>query len=643
MGAMSLWAICATASDAPVPNESNGQCDAQEDGCGQQPKRSLFAKGYGAPGFSIDSGFFLGTGPGITIDYGSGASPVARFVDDIALGGDPQANGNATSGGAIAIGWRSRANNGSVVIGNNSVANSVNNSVALGTGAVAARNDVVSVGSATSLHAVAHVAAGVQAADAINVGQLSPLVATLGGAIDGASGAVTIPDFTVGGARQPSLADAIGTMNGRITANDTAVASLTDQLSDGTVGLVQQATAGAPITVGAGADGTIVNFANNAGTTRTLSGLRAGALVDDSADAVSGAQLYGTNLLVSANATDITGIFNALAYLSNGAAGLVLQDAETRNLTVATHTGGNAVSVSGTAGERRLAGIADGAMEAGSNDVVNGAQLHAVNQWIGALDGRVTNLMTDIADIQREIGDLSPGVAGVVTYDDATRGRVTLGGPDGTQLTNLAPALIAAGSTQMVNGGQLFDFNGFFEGKLGDLSGRAEDLEKQWADIEKDIADGTVSPGHFDGDAGGDRIGNVAPGIADTDGVNVGQLKELMDDAIKQAQGHTDRQADAFDRSLESYRKELRQRFKQQDKRIDRVGAMGAASTHMAINATVVPGYAGQAALGVGAQNGKSAVSMGYAMPVGKSASFSVGGTFSGSERSSGVGLNISL
>ena len=46
-------------------------------------------------------------------------------------------------------------------------------------------------------------------------------------------------------------------------------------------------------------------------------------------------------------------------------------------------------------------------------------------------------------------------------------------------------------------------------------------------------------------------------------------------------------------------------------------------------------------AVGVGAQNGKTALSIGYQRAIGERAAFTIGGAFSGDERSAGVGYGF--
>ena len=102
-----------------------------------------------------------------------------------------------------------------------------------------------------------------------------------------------------------------------------------------------------------------------------------------SKDAVNGSQLAGVRDdlqgQITQNSNDITNIKNEL---NNGSVGLVQQADKDATVTVAKGTGGNKVDVSGTAGDRVITGVANGAVTSGSKDAVNGSQLNATNQAV---------------------------------------------------------------------------------------------------------------------------------------------------------------------------------------------------------------------------------------------------------------------
>ncbi|WP_274428677.1 ESPR-type extended signal peptide-containing protein, partial [Achromobacter arsenitoxydans] len=151
--------------------------------------------------------------------------------------------------------------------------------------------------------------------------------------------------------------------------------------------------------------------------------LAPGALSVGSQDAVNGSQLYATNQNVAGNTTAITSLdgrvtgntssitamdgrvikntgdlVNLTNALNNGTQGLVRQDAGSRNITVAKSLDGTLVDLTGTAGARTLTGLRAGALNAGSQEAVNGSQLFATNQTmagnstaIGSLQGLVSS------------------------------------------------------------------------------------------------------------------------------------------------------------------------------------------------------------------------------------------------------------
>ncbi len=109
------------------------------------------------------------------------------------------------------------------------------------------------------------------------------------------------------------------------------------------------------------------------------------------------------------------------------------------------------------------------------------------------------------------------------------------------------------------------------------------------------------------------------------------------------AKTYTDQQiAGAMGADLSSFEQQTNARFDQQDKRIDRLGAMGEASSHMAMSAAGA-GENGRLAAGVGFYNNQTALSVGYAKALGTRATFNIGAAFSSSEVSGGVGFGVDL
>ena len=207
----------------------------------------------------------------------------------------------------------------------------------------------------------------------------------------------------------------------------------------------------------------------------------------DSAGSVSvgaaGALRQITNLAPGSDANDAATVGQVQAAIDsvNGAvANAVLY-------TDATQT---AVTLEG-AGGTTISNVADGTLSAASSEAVNGSQLFATNQQVGANAGDIGTLQTDVsanagditnlqsdvaaqgttinnlqvavgdnsADIAVNAGDISQLQDTAVQYDDATQASVTLGGAGGTGITNLVAGTVSAGSSDAVNGAQLFATN----------------------------------------------------------------------------------------------------------------------------------------------------------------------------------------
>ena len=166
---------------------------------------------------------------------------------------------------------------------------------------------------------------------------------------------------------------------------------------------------------------------------------------------------------------------------------------------------------------------------------------------------------------------------------------------------------------------------------------------------------GTVSVGS----AGNERrVTNVANGVAATDAANVGQMQAGDAQTLASANDYTDRTAtetltaskaytdsrfQTFDDDFNALRNDVDHRFSQQDRRIDRMGAMSSAMMGMSLNAAGSRSPRGRVAVGAGWQNGESALSVGYAKQIGERASFSIGGAFSNDDKSAGVGFGFDL
>ena len=170
--------------------------------------------------------------------------------------------------------------------------------------------------------------------------------------------------------------------------------------------------------------------------------------------------------------------------------------------------------------------------------------------------------------------------------------------------------------------------------------------------------------------ANGTRIRNVAEGTEPTDAVNLNQMEagdmmavaaakkyaDVRDDLILAAankhaavgdtqtlaasKAYTDQKFAVWNDTFAHYQQQVDLRFDRTDARIDRSGAMQTAMAQMTASAAGVR-TVNRMAVGVGAQNGKAALSLGYQRALGDKAALTIGAAFSGNERSAGVGYGF--
>ena len=521
------------------------------------------------------------------VAIGAGANADTTAVADghaIAIG----SGASATGGRAIAVGRSANATGArSIALGQQSSATHTD-SVALGTSSVTDRNNTVSVGSATLRRQITNVAAGTQATDAVNFSQLQGTAQSVATAIGGGStmnpdGTITAPSFTLGDGNGGTtvvnnLGAAVTNLDGRVTTNEGDITNLQQQISNGTIGLVQQANAGDNLTVGAATDGAAVDFTGTAGE-RKLIGVADGDVSATSKEAINGSQLYTTNQQVAQNTTNITnldgrvttneGDINQLRQdMNNLPAGMVEQAAAGDNLTVGKNTDGAAVDFTGTAGERKLIGVANGDVSATSKEAINGSQLHGVSDSVASaigagstvnadgsitapsftvgdgnggttivrnvgdavsnLDGRVTTNEGDITNLQQQIGD---GTIGLVQQanagDNLTVGKDTDGAAvdfTGTagerKLIGVANGDVSATSKEAINGSQLHGVSDSVASAIG--AGSTVN------------ADGSITAPSFtvgDGNGGTTIVRNVGDAVSNLDGrvtTNEGDITNLQ-------------------------------------------------------------------------------------------------------------------
>ncbi|ARR58315.1 YadA-like family protein [Escherichia coli] len=311
--------------------------------------------------------------------------------------------------------------------------------------------------------------------DAINGSQLYGLADSftsyLGGGADiSDAGVLTGPTYTIGGTDYNNVGDALAAIN----------TSFSTSLGDA---LLWDATA-------KGGDGAFSAGRGTDNTASIITNVADGAISSTSSDAINGSQLYDTskyiadtlggNAEVNADGT-ITAPTYAIAGGSYSNVGDVLEAIDTTLddalLWDATANDGNGAFSAGRGVDKTasvITNVADGAISSTSSDAINGSQLYTTNKYIAdALggdaevnaDGSITAPSYTIANAEyNNVGDALDALDdnallwdatandGAGAYNASHDGKASI-------ITNVADGNIGEGSTDAINGSQLFNTN----------------------------------------------------------------------------------------------------------------------------------------------------------------------------------------
>ncbi|WP_260437712.1 YadA-like family protein [Burkholderia cenocepacia] len=449
---------------------------------------STVASGANAVAVGLQSGALSDN----SVAIGSFAQTGAGQPYSVAMGSNVQTNGTQ----AVAMGANAQANaDYALAVGNNNVQAIGDSSIALGNGANVRAGATNSIAMGTG----ANIARNVQGAMALGSG-------------------------------------ATATTNGGIALGDNALANRANALSIGRAGAERQI-----VNVAAGTQNTdAVNVGQLKGVTNALGG-GAGVGADGSV----------TQPTYSVGGKDYNNVGDALGAIAASGG-----DPDAVKYDDGTH---QAITLGNAGTPVAIHNVAEGALTATSTDAVNGSQLFATNQSIGDLrdslrDGGVidpvtgeslavvydgaakdkvtlkgadgttlANVKAGVADMDAVnvsqlkdsglIGDDGKAIA-AVTYDDATKGSVTLGGTGATTPVALKNVADAKDDHDALNLGQLKDAGLVGDDGSGNLTSMAVTYDGTARDkVTLQGADGTT-------------LANVKAGVADMDAVNVSQLKD---------------------------------------------------------------------------------------------------------------------
>ncbi|EBU7765195.1 autotransporter adhesin SadA [Salmonella enterica subsp. enterica serovar Rovaniemi] len=272
--------------------------------------------------------------------------------------------------------------------------------------------------------------------------------------------------------------------------------------------------------------------ANHSGSDSKITNLAAGTLAADSTDAINGSQLFATNENVSQNTTDIATNTTSINSLSNSVT-MLTDDA------LLWDAASGAFNANRNGSASKIINVAAGDLSEDSTDAVNGSQLYETNQ-------KVDQNTSAIADINTSITNLS---SDNLSWNETTSSFSASHGSSTTnKITNVAAGELSEGSTDAVNGSQLFETNEKVDQNTTDIAANTtnitqnstaiENLNTSVSDINTSITGLTDNAllwdediGAFSANHGGSisKITNVAAGALSedsTDAVNGSQLYE---------------------------------------------------------------------------------------------------------------------
>ncbi|EDW6909117.1 autotransporter adhesin SadA [Salmonella enterica subsp. enterica serovar Mississippi] len=319
-------------------------------------------------------------------------------------------------------------------------------------------------------------------------------------------------------------------------------------------------------------DGSASAFsANHSGSDSKITNLAAGTLAADSTDAVNGSQLFATNENVSQNTTDIaantdsinqnttdiaanttsinqntTDITTNTASINQNTTDIAANTTSINSLSdsVTTLTDdallwdatSGAFSAKHNGSDSKITNLAAGTLASDSTDAVNGSQLYETNQ-------RVDQNTSAIADINTSITNLS---SDNLSWNETTSSFSASHGSSTTnKITNVAAGELSEGSTDAVNGSQLFETNEKVDQNTTDIAANTtnitqnstaiENLNTSVSDINTSITGLTDNALLWDEDIGAFSA-NHGGSISKITNVAAGELSEDSTDAVNGSQ-----------------------------------------------------------------------------------------------------------
>ncbi|CRD54002.1 ESPR-type extended signal peptide-containing protein [Stenotrophomonas thermophila] len=283
--------------------------------------------------------------------------------------------------------------------------------------------------------------------------------------------------------------------------------------------------------------------------------------------------------------------------------------------------------------------------EVDANGNIVGPSFNVQGQSQSTLNGALETLDSAVVSTTSRVNQVESQLRSVFQETPSARAdgthQLTLAGANGMVISNVANGLIAAGSRDAVNGGQLHSMQQQLNGRMDGLEQRIDDQPQARAMAAASTpSQSTEEIASTPETSGSPQIASTGEGDKLTP-----QPKSKQDETPKpqvdtadlekmlaRANEYTDGAISNFERRLDKM-----------DKRFNRMAAMSSAQSAMAMNTAGLATY-NRLGAGVGYSEGESAMAVGYQRVLNEkgSATFSLNGAFTNSgERSMGVGVGI--
>ena len=544
---------------------------------------------------------------------GIGAGTYARD-GSTALGATAIANNFSTSIGRFAVAENNgvalgknaistTAAKGGIAIGNDSKV-TAERAIALGDGSQATTANEVSFGNASLKRKLTNISAGSSDNDAVNFAQLS-------------------------------ATNEIVTKNtDDIAGHTTAITTINNSLTEGTLGLVQLSNDGKKVVLSDKAkDAMVFEFGD-----KKLSGVSNAALTADSTEAVNGSQLFATNRQVTdntsaiaQNTTDITKNTNEITAISknldSGSLGLVQLNADGKRIVLSDKADGARVF---DFNNRTLSGVSAGRVAADSSEAVNGSQLHATNQNVEkntqSIKSNTDKLAVHESSITQNTNNIQANTNKLAEHDAAITKNTNDIKENTNRLNNHDKDIAQNKQDIKTNTETLNKHDVIISKNTSDIEKNTSTIEKQGGDIARlssEMGNAGVVKISDDGkqvelsdkaktatslNIGNKRVSGVADAKNDNDAINYAQMKRSNETTLKSANTYTDKRISQLGEYTTNGLNRLNDRVDDLDNKVNKGFA-----TNAALSGLFQPYGVGKMNLtaGVGGYKDESAVAVG--------------------------------